>query len=108
MRRARVRAKIIGTATIPRLSVFRGLKNMRLQLIDDVSHKTLATVTHHELSKNRAKRTKTAMAKALGVLLGEKAKNLGIQRVVFDRGPNQYHGRVAAAADGAREAGLQF
>ena len=106
-RHARVRARVKGTSDRPRLSVFRGNVTCYLQVIDDVSGKTLVSATEKEL-KAAAKMTKTDKAKALGTLLGEKCLAAGIKAVVFDRGARQYHGRVEAVADGAREAGLQF
>ena len=108
MRHSRVRAKVSGTPEIPRLSVFRGQEHMRLQVIDDTAHKTLVSASEYELSKKGVKGTKTERARALGVLIAEKAVAAGIVRIVFDRGGNRYHGRVQAAAEGAREAGLQF
>lgn len=105
-RRVRVRARIAGTAAIPRLSVFRSLRGVALQLIDDVTGKTLAQAHFSELPKT-AKNT-VVEAKAVGKLLGERALKLGIKQVVFDRSGYRYHGKVKASADGAREAGLEF
>lgn len=105
-RRARVRARVSGTAAIPRLSIFRSLRGVALQLIDDVAGKTLAQAHYHELPK-KAKNT-VVEAKAVGTLLGEKATKLGISEVVFDRSGYRYHGKVKAAAEGARAAGLKF
>lgn len=107
-RHARVRSKIQGTATKPRLSVFRGLKRMFIQLIDDEQGKTLASVSEHELSAADKKLPKTERAKKLGTLIAKKAQEQSISSVVFDRGGNAYHGRIAAVADAARESGLVF
>jgi large subunit ribosomal protein L18 len=110
VRHARVRARVSGTSEIPRLSVFRGLRNLTLQLIDDVSGKTLCGVSGNEIKKPEAgdRTGKVAVAFAAGKLLAEKAQAKKITKVVFDRGGYKYHGRVAAAADGAREGGLDF
>jgi large subunit ribosomal protein L18 len=112
VRHSRVRAILKGTAETPRLSVFRGIKSMTLQLIDDSTGKTICQATTGEVKKSKAKvegRTgKVAEAFLTGKLLAEKAKEKKISRVVFDRGGYQYHGRVAAAADGAREGSLSF
>jgi len=107
-RKNRVRAKISGTATRPRLSVSRGLASTTLQLIDDESGRVLAAVYERELSATEKKKTKTERAHALGLLLAKKGTAVGITAVVFDRGGNAYHGRVKAAADGAREGGFIF
>lgn len=104
-RARRVRAKISGTARRPRLSVFKSNRSVYLQLIDDIAGRTLASVAMKELG---AKGTKTDLAQAAGALLAKKAKDLKIERAVFDRGGNQYHGRVKAVAEAAREAGLQI
>lgn len=110
IRHARVRAVVKGTAQKPRLSVFRGLKNMNLQLIDDVKGHTLCEVNTSTIKKEKVegKEAKVASAYLAGKKLAELAKAKGINEVVFDRGGYRYHGRVAAAADGAREGGLQF
>jgi large subunit ribosomal protein L18 len=104
----RVRARIEGTRERPRLAVFRGLKTCYLQLIDDITGTTLASASERELSAEQKKGTKTDRARVLGVRIAEKAKELGVTEIVFDRGGNRYHGRVAAIGDGARESGLQF
>jgi len=104
-RHARVRSQVIGTSARPRLSVFRSLKYIRAQVIDDVAGKTLVSAVESEL---KTKGTKTERAKALGLLLAEKTKTANITTVVFDRGGNAYHGRVKALAEGAREGGLIF
>lgn len=105
-RRARVRARISGTADAPRIAVFRSLRGITLQLIDDTRGVTLAQANFHELDKP-AKNT-IVEAKAVGVLLGERAVKLGLKQALFDRAGYRYHGKVKAAADGVREAGLQF
>jgi large subunit ribosomal protein L18 len=105
-RRIRNKAKIFGTSTKPRLSVFRSNKYTYAQLIDDDARKTLASASTAESSKNKGKKTETA--KALGVLIAEKAKKLNIKEAVFNKGPYLYHGRVKAVADGAREGGLKI
>jgi large subunit ribosomal protein L18 len=104
-RHARVRAKVSGTATCPRLSVFRSNRGMFLQLVDDEAGKTLASAAVKELKQPG---TKTEASKELGKLIAEKAKSKKIEAVVFDRGSYKYHGRVKAAAEGAREGGLNF
>lgn len=101
----RTRAKISGTAHMPRLSVHRTNVAIYAQLIDDVSAKTILGVSEKMLS---SKGTKTEKATALGQLLAKKALEAKIKTVVFDRGQYRYHGRVKAFAEGAREGGLQF
>ena len=110
IRHGRVRARVRGTTSMPRLSVFRSLRAMEVQLIDDTAGKTLASAHVGELKQPVAqdgKGTKVAVGFALGKLIAEKAKQKGIAQAVFDRGGYRYHGRVAAVADGAREGGLQ-
>ena len=105
-RRRRVRAKITGTAERPRISVFRSNRGVFAQLIDDDSGRTLAAVNWTEDDLKSLKRMEQA-SKA-GQLLAERAKAAGIETAVFDRGGYQYHGRVKALAEGAREGGLIF
>ena len=105
-RRRRVRAKINGTSTRPRLSVFRSNRGIQAQLIDDVQGHTLAAVNWVEGDLKALARME--QAKRAGELLAERAKAAGIEECVFDRGGYRYHGRVKALADGAREAGLKF
>ncbi|HSD98232.1 MAG TPA: 50S ribosomal protein L18 [Patescibacteria group bacterium] len=105
-RQKKVRAKISGTKSMPRLSVHRTNKYLFAQLIDDEKAVTLLGVSEKQLEK--ASGTKTEKAKALGVLLAEKAKAAKITKTVFDRGTYRYHGRVKAFAEGAREGGLVF
>jgi large subunit ribosomal protein L18 len=105
-RRRRVRARVTGTAARPRLSVYRSNRGVFAQLIDDGSGHTLVAVNwiEPELRKLSA----SAQAKRAGELLAERAKAAGIETCVFDRGGYQYHGRVKALAEGAREGGLVF
>lgn len=107
----RVRKNIFGTSDKPRLTVFRSLNHMYAQLIDDTQGKTLVSAS--TLSKEIADavkkaKSKTEKSKLVGELIGKKAVELKIEKVVFDRGLFAYHGRVKAVADGAREAGLKF
>jgi large subunit ribosomal protein L18 len=105
-RRRRVRAKASGTAERPRLSVFRSNRGVFAQLIDDRGARTLVAVAWTE-TELRAMES-MAQAKRAGELLAERAKQAGIETCVFDRGGYQYHGRVRALAEGAREGGLRF
>ena len=111
-RHRRVRRRLEGSPERPRLVVHRSIKNMQGHLADDVSGKVLLGIStlSPELKATREEEgaTKLALAKAAGKLLAEKAKAAGITKVVFDRGGYQYHGRVKAVADGAREGGLEF
>jgi large subunit ribosomal protein L18 len=109
-RKRRVRKKIYGTAERPRLTIYRSNRGIFAQLIDDRTGRTLASASHNDRDKRAefAELNKTELAKAVGLLVGERAKAQGISQVVFDRNGFLYHGRVAAVADGAREAGLQF
>jgi large subunit ribosomal protein L18 len=101
----RTRAKINGTAKRPRVAVFRSRQHMAVQLIDDEAGRTICAASDHELKKH-GKMKKTEVAKAVGVLIAEKAGKAGIKQVVFDRRGNQYHGRIKAIADSMREKGL--
>ncbi len=103
-RHTRVRKKVSGGPTRPRLAVFRSNKHIYVQLIDDVQAVTLAAASDAEVKGEG----KTARAKAVGELIASRAKEAGIDAVVFDRGGRLYHGRVAALAEGAREGGLQI
>jgi len=110
-RHVRVRAKVSGTPLRPRLNVFRSSAHIYAQVIDDTRGRTLAAAS--DLEPAVAERagdgaTKTERAKAVGAVVAERAKQLGIDSVVFDRGGFLYHGRVRAVADAAREAGLTF
>ena len=106
-RQTRVRGKVTGTPERPRLNVFRSNANIYAQLIDDVNGVTLASANTLEKEFEGATGNKEA-AKKVGLVLAERAKAKGIECVVFDRGGYIYHGRVAALAEGAREAGLKF
>jgi large subunit ribosomal protein L18 len=104
-RRRRVRAKVVGTAERPRISVFRSNRGIHAQLIDDVAGRTLAAVSWTENELNGLKPMEQA-GKA-GELLAQRAKSAGVESAVFDRGGYQYHGKVKAFADGVREGGLK-
>jgi large subunit ribosomal protein L18 len=106
--RFRIRAKVMGTAQKPRLSVFRSNKEIYAQLIDDDASVTVAAASSREKDIVAQKGNKTEKSKLVGQSIARKAKELGIEAVVFDRGGNLYHGRVKAVADGAREGGLVF
>lgn len=109
-RHRRVRYRVVGTAERPRLNVYRSLTNIYAQVIDDSRGHTLvsASTLDKEVAAQIAGKTKVEAAKIVGRVVGERAKQAGIQKVVFDRGGFKYHGRVAAVAEGAREAGLDF
>ena len=109
-RHARVRKKVTGTATTPRLNVYRSLNHIYVQLIDDTKGVTLcsASTMEKDVKAQIKDMTKTDAAKVVGKTAAEKALKLGIKEVVFDRGGYLYTGRVQAVADGAREAGLNF
>jgi large subunit ribosomal protein L18 len=106
--RFRIRKKVYGTASKPRLSVFRSNAEIYTQLIDDENGVTIAAASSLDKSITLQTITKTEKSKLVGVTLATKAKDLGISSCVFDRGGNLYHGRVKAVAEGAREAGLIF
>jgi len=105
-RRRRVRAKVRGSAERPRISVFRSNRGIAAQLVDDDAGRTIAAVNWTEADLRSL--TGADLARRVGTLLGERAKAAGVDAAVFDRGGYQYHGRVKALADGAREAGLRF
>jgi large subunit ribosomal protein L18 len=105
-RRRRVRAKVYGTEERPRISVFRSNRGIFAQLIDDDAGRTIAAVNWIEPELRDLK--PTDQARRAGALLAERAKEAGVDSAVFDRGGYQYHGRVKALAEGARESGLQF
>jgi large subunit ribosomal protein L18 len=105
-RHLRVRKKVTGTSTRPRLVVNRSARHMFVQIVDDGAGHTLASASTMDATIRSAAGDKTAKAKLVGALIAERAKSAGITAVVFDRGGYQYHGRVAALADSAREAGL--
>ena len=106
-RRGKIRAKISGTSERPRLSVFRSNTGLFLQIVNDNEQKTLVSANSKEIKVKKSE-TKVDVAFQLGKLIGERAIEKKISKVVFDRGGNQFHGRVKAVADGAREAGLSF
>ena len=105
-RHLRVRKKVSGTPTRPRLVVSRSTRHVYVQLVDDVAGRTVASASTMEADLRAFEGDKTAKAKKVGELVAKRAKDAGVDAVVFDRGGNRYHGRVAAIADGAREAGL--
>ena len=105
-RHLRVRKKISGTPARPRLVVNRSAKHIFAQIVDDTVGRTLASASTLDDSIKSASGDKTAKSKLVGQLLAERAKAVGLTAVVFDRGGYQYHGRIAALADGAREGGL--
>ena len=107
-RHERIRLRIAGTSSRPRLAVFRSLNHIYAQVIDDTSGRTLAAASSLESGLRGAEGTKTADAKRVGQLLAERAKAAGVEKVVFDRAGFQYHGRVRSLAEAAREAGLDF
>ena len=106
--RFRIRHKINGTGEKPRLSVFRSNSEIYVQLIDDVSGKTIVSASSQDKDVKAQKGTKMEKSKLVGATIARKASDLGISKVVFDRSGYLYHGRVKALADGAREGGLQF
>jgi large subunit ribosomal protein L18 len=106
--RYRIRKKVGGTATKPRLSVFRSNAEIYAQLIDDENSQTLAAASSRDKDIAAQKVTKIEKAKLVGAAIALKATELGLTTCVFDRGGNLYHGRVKSVADGAREGGLQF
>jgi large subunit ribosomal protein L18 len=107
-RHLRVRKKVTGTTARPRLVVTRSARHMFVQVVDDSQGVTLASASTMEADLRTAADDKTAKARKVGQLVAERAQKAGVDTVVFDRGGNKYHGRVAAVADGAREAGLAF
>nr|WP_197683835.1 50S ribosomal protein L18 [Jiangella alkaliphila] len=107
-RHLRVRKKVTGTAKRPRLVVTRSLRHMVVQVVDDATGRTLASATSMEADLRSLDGDKTAKARRVGELVADRAKAAGVEAVVFDRGGNQYHGRVAAVAEGAREGGLKL
>ena len=111
VRQERVRKKVSGTPERPRLSVFRSLKHIYAQVIDDTTGRTIVAASSQEAiqpASDADANTKTDISSAVGKALAERALTAGVTRVVFDRGGCKYHGRVKALADGSREGGLQF
>ena len=107
-RHLRVRKKVAGTTARPRLVVTRSARHVVAQVIDDSAGRTLASATSMEGDIRGMSADKTAQSRKVGQLLAERAKAAGVATVVFDRGGNTYHGRIAALAEGAREGGLEF
>jgi large subunit ribosomal protein L18 len=105
IRHNRVRSRVFGTATMPRLNVFKASAHIYVQAIDDSAGKTLVSASSKEI---KIKGKKTEIASAVGKLVAEKALAKGIKQIVFDRGGYAYHGRVKALAEAAREGGLKF
>ena len=103
-RHLRVRKKVSGTAERPRLVIFRSLKHISAQIVDDVAGRTLLTVSSTDVESGK----KTEKSHEVGKRIAERAKSAGITKVVFDRAGYKYHGRVKAVADGARKGGLEF
>lgn len=106
--RKRIRAKVSGNSSMPRLSVFRSSKGISAQLIDDVASRTLVAVSSLDKGIILQGNTKTQVSAQVGKLLAQKALEIGLSACAFDRGGYQYHGRVKALAEGAREEGLTF
>ena len=107
-RQLRARKKISGSAMRPRMVVTRSTRHLFVQVIDDVQGRTLVSASTMEADLRAAEADKSGKARQLGTVIGERAKAAGIDQVVFDRAGNKYHGRIAALADAAREAGLDF
>ncbi|WP_457253834.1 50S ribosomal protein L18 [Pedococcus sp. P5_B7] len=105
-RHLRLRKKVTGTTVRPRLVVSRSSRHVFVQIVDDTIGKTVASASTMEADLRSFEGDKTAKARKVGELLAERAKSAGVEAVVFDRGGNKYHGRVAAIAEGAREGGL--
>jgi large subunit ribosomal protein L18 len=105
-RHLRVRKNVVGSAERPRLVVSRSTRHIVAQIVDDSAGRTLASASTLEADLRGLEGDKSAKAKRVGQLVAERAKAAGVESVVFDRGGNRYHGRVAAVADGAREGGL--
>jgi large subunit ribosomal protein L18 len=109
-RKARIRKKITGTAERPRLSVFRSARHMYAQIIDDTAGRTIVSASSIEkgFKEKPAFESKAAAANHVGQMVAQRAREKGINQVVFDRNGFLYHGRIKALSDGAREAGLKF
>ena len=107
-RHFRIRKRVTGTAARPRLVVTRSTRHITAQVVDDLAGHTLASASTLEADLRAAEGDKSALARQVGALVAERAKAKGVSTVVFDRGGNAYHGRIAALADGARESGLEF
>ena len=107
-RHERIRLRVAGTETRPRLAVFRSLSHIYAQVIDDASGKTLAAASTAEKEFKGSKSTKSEEASVVGRLIAERARSAGVEHVVFDRAGFRYHGRIKSLADAARAAGLDF
>jgi large subunit ribosomal protein L18 len=107
-RHFRVRKRVTGTPARPRLVVTRSTRHITAQVVDDLAGHTLASASTLEVDLRAAEGDKSALARQVGALVAERAKAKGVESVVFDRGGNAYHGRIAALAEGARENGLKF
>ena len=107
-RKKRIRKKVRGDSSRPRLSVFRSASHIYAQVIDDEAHKTLCSVSSLSKEISKGDQNKTETAKKVGVLVAQKCSEHNIKSVVFDRNGFVYHGRIKALADGARESGLKF
>ena len=107
-RHNRLRKRVAGTPERPRLVVKRSSRHIHVQLVDDTAGRTLASASTMDASLRGAEGDKSALARRVGALIADRAKAAGVTAVVFDRGGNRYAGRIAALADGAREAGLDF
>ncbi|HET9842084.1 MAG TPA: 50S ribosomal protein L18 [Nocardioides sp.] len=107
-RHLRLRKKVAGTAVRPRLVVSRSSRHVFVQVVDDSIGKTVASASSMEADLRSFEGDKTAKARKVGELVAERAKGAGVDAVVFDRGGNKYHGRIAAIAEGAREGGLSL
>lgn len=109
-RHIRIRKKVSGTGSRPRLCVYKSLNHIYAQIIDDVKGQTVvsASTLDRDLKEDKGHKGNVASAKKVGQMLASKASRIGIKEVVFDRGGYKYHGRIKALADGARESGLEF
>ena len=107
-RHFRIRKRVTGTPARPRLVVTRSTRHITAQIVDDLAGHTLASASTLEVELRGSEGDKSALARRVGALVGARAQEKGVEAVVFDRGGNAYHGRIAALADGARESGLKF
>jgi large subunit ribosomal protein L18 len=107
-RKRHIRSKVFGTPERPRLTIFRSVNHIYVQVIEDVSGRTLASASTMEAERRKAATGNRAAAEAVGALIAERAKKAGVGKVVFDRNGFVYHGRVKSLADAARKAGLEF
>jgi len=110
VRHRRIRAKVHGTSSRPRLAVFRSLNNIYAQVIDDIKGVTVASASslEPEVKQSKGSQSKGKMSNIVGSLLARRAKEKGIEKVVFDTGGYKYHGRIKAFAEAAREGGMEF